>query len=47
MQDQHSQTNELPAKTCSIERLVTVKADVEKLLQGRRQLHAVMGVMRM
>jgi N4-acetylcytidine amidohydrolase len=36
MQDQHSQTNELPAKTCSIERLVTVKADVEKVIAGQK-----------
>ncbi|MGD6844881.1 ASCH domain-containing protein [Bacillus infantis] len=30
------QENELPAKTCSIERLVTVPADIEKVLKGEK-----------
>ena len=47
MQDQHSQTNELPAKTCSIERLVTVKADVEKVIAGQKTATRRNGRMRM
>ncbi|MFD1780907.1 ASCH domain-containing protein [Fredinandcohnia salidurans] len=28
--------NELPAKTCSIERLVTMESDVKKVLEGKK-----------
>lgn len=30
------QNNELPPKTCSIDRLVTVKSDVQKVLEGKK-----------
>ncbi|MFC5649111.1 ASCH domain-containing protein [Paenibacillus solisilvae] len=36
MQNQHTQTNELPPKTCTIERLVTVKTDVQKVIDGEK-----------
>ncbi|MEH7382653.1 ASCH domain-containing protein [Bacillus sp. JJ1533] len=28
--------NELPAKTCSIERLVTMESDIKKVLEGKK-----------
>jgi hypothetical protein len=30
------QNNELPPKTCSVERLVTLKEDVQKVLEGKK-----------
>jgi N4-acetylcytidine amidohydrolase len=30
------QNNELPPKTCSVDRLVTVKEDVQKVLEGKK-----------
>ncbi len=32
----HEENNALPPKTCSIERLVTVEADVQKVLEGKK-----------
>ncbi|WP_449538757.1 ASCH domain-containing protein [Ferdinandcohnia sp. Marseille-Q9671] len=31
-----TQNNELPPKTCSIERLVTMPADIQKVLDGKK-----------
>jgi N4-acetylcytidine amidohydrolase len=31
-----TQNNELPPKTCSIERLVTMPADIQKVLEGQK-----------
>ncbi|MFC5452836.1 ASCH domain-containing protein [Paenibacillus aestuarii] len=33
---QPTDSNSLPPKTCTIERLVTLPADVEKVIQGRK-----------
>lgn len=32
----HEENNGLPPKTCTIERLVTVEADVQKVLEGKK-----------
>lgn len=32
-----SQMEKLPAKTCEIDRLITVPADIEKVLQGKKK----------
>ena len=32
----NQQNNELPPKTCSVDRLVTVKEDVQKVLEGKK-----------
>ena len=43
----HEETNGLPPKTCSIERLVTVEEDVQKVLEGKKPQHDEMADMRM
>lgn len=42
----HEETN-LPPKTCSVERLVTMESDVALVLQGKKLLHDVMVAMQM
>jgi hypothetical protein len=32
----NQQNNELPEKTCSVDRLVTVKEDIQKVLEGKK-----------
>jgi len=36
MTNSEKQTNQLPPKTCSIERLVTMPSDVQKVLEGKK-----------
>jgi N4-acetylcytidine amidohydrolase len=36
MTNQEEQNNQLPPKTCSIERLVTMPSDVQKVLEGKK-----------
>ena len=36
MTNQEDQNNQLPPKTCSIERLVTMPSDVQKVLEGKK-----------
>ncbi|MGM0900764.1 ASCH domain-containing protein [Mesobacillus maritimus] len=36
MTKQEEQNNQLPPKTCSIERLVTMPSDVQKVLEGKK-----------
>jgi hypothetical protein len=36
MPNQGGNNEELPAKTCTIERLITVPADIEKVLNGQK-----------
>jgi N4-acetylcytidine amidohydrolase len=36
MTNQEEQNNQLPPKTCSIERLVTLPSDVQKVLEGKK-----------
>ena len=43
----HEENLTLPPKTCSIERLVTVEKDVEKVLAGKKQQQDEMADMQM
>jgi N4-acetylcytidine amidohydrolase len=36
MTNKEEQNNQLPPKTCSIERLVTLPSDVQKVLEGKK-----------